>query len=554
MLSSLLCGPLSAGIPTLEHLYPMSVAPGATNIVQAIGSISPWPPKIWVEGAGVDIQPQTNAGMLRVVVAPNAIVGPRFVRVFNDEGASGPRFLAVAREPLTAEVEPNDEFKKPQQITALPGWVNGRLDKGGDVDSYSVSLQRGETLIAKVESYVLASPVDAVLRVLDPSHVQVALNHDDGETFDPFVAWTARQDGEHVVQVFGFVYPAGSDVRFTGGNSSVYRLWLSKGPYARHTVPLGVQKGREADLECIGWNLPGPGPHRVHCPAQAGVGATGLAWFQPPGIENLVRVCVGAGPELVEREPNNRVSDAGELPIPSSVTGSLSPANDEDRFQLLAKPGDHLLLRVRSASLGFNLDPWLKIEDKEGRELARNDDSVGSDPALDWTVSGTNVIYSVVGNLVHRSDPRQLYRLSVERAEPSLEMIAPAHSFTMKAGETNEVKVTLKRSHGFNAKVTVTTEGLPSGVSTAAVEVPEQGAEAKLSWIAPTGAVRFNGPIRIRASPLGGASSVVARFPLVSSGSDNGVPNGFGKLLIDSIDQLWLTITPAPAPPAAPKK
>src|SRR5437773_261277 len=38
----------SAAAPTLEHLYPVAVQLGSTNIITAIGKFDPWPPKVWV--------------------------------------------------------------------------------------------------------------------------------------------------------------------------------------------------------------------------------------------------------------------------------------------------------------------------------------------------------------------------------------------------------------------------------------------------------------------------------------------------------------------------
>jgi hypothetical protein len=34
---------------------------------------------------------------------------------------------------------------------------------------------------------------------------------------------------------------------------------------------------------------------------------------------------------------------------------------------------------------------------------------------------------------------------------------------------------------------------------------------------------------------------------LIATGADNGVPNGFNRLLIESVDHLWLTVRAAKA-------
>src|SRR3989442_15600720 len=104
---------------------------------------------------------------------------------------------------------------------------SSRLDKSGDVDSFAVTLEAGQTLIAWLEAYTLASPMDAVLRLVDSRGAQLALNDDDGRTLDPLLAWTAGSAGTYVLQVFRFAHPAASEFKLTGGNACGYRLHLS---------------------------------------------------------------------------------------------------------------------------------------------------------------------------------------------------------------------------------------------------------------------------------------------------------------------------------------
>src|SRR5207249_8651814 len=147
--------------------YPVALQLGTTNSVSAIGKFDPWPPKVWVDAPGILFNAETNNGKFIVEIATNAPIGPHLIRVFNEYGASGPRFLIVTREPQVAEREPNDDFTKPHLRGELPASINGRLEKAGDVDSFAVALEAGQTLVAWLEAYTLASPVDAVLRLLD---------------------------------------------------------------------------------------------------------------------------------------------------------------------------------------------------------------------------------------------------------------------------------------------------------------------------------------------------------------------------------------------------
>jgi len=227
---SLVVGTAWAAEPTLTHLNPIAGQQGTTVSVTAGGKFDPWPPQVWVSGDGVTFKPGEKAKQFNVEIAKDAVPGPRLVRFFNKDGASALRFFIVSDQPELVEKEPNDEYSAPQAIPSLPATQGGRLDKGGDVDSYSVELKAGQTLVARVEGYILGSGFDGMLRVVDSKGVQHAFNH-DGPTMDPLLTWQAPSDGTYIVQIMGFPHPANSSVRFTGGENCVYRLHLHAGPY-----------------------------------------------------------------------------------------------------------------------------------------------------------------------------------------------------------------------------------------------------------------------------------------------------------------------------------
>ena len=550
-LSLLLSFSVRGAVPTLDHLFPVAVQIGTTNSITAVGKFDPWPPKVWVDAPGISFKPETNSGKFSVEVATNAPVGPHLVRLFNEQGSSALRFLIVTRDPQVAEVEPNDDFKKPQVVGRLPASLSGRLEKSGDVDSFAVELNAGQTLVASVQAFTLASPVDAVLRVVDERGVQVAFNH-DGSTLDPFLVWTAKTPGRFVIQVFGFAYPAESDVKFTGNSKCVYRLHLSGGPYFRHALPLGVQRGSSTHLRVNGWNLGSNSAASFdasHLLANAREASLPLA-----GYDNTPLVPVGDGPELIEHESNNTGADANRLDVPSAVTGCIDAPADEDRFRFVAAKDEKILLEVQSASLGFPLDAWLKVENPKGKELARNDDKAGRDPKLEWTAPESGEFVVVVGNVLQRGGSDYMYRLSVQRAPPSVEFTLADAAITLAAGKTNEVKATVKRLHGFKAKLTISSKDLPEGVTLDPVEVPEKGGDVTLKFIAASDTKPFSGVVYIVATEDETETEHLALVSLTSSTENNGVPGGFTKLVIESTPQIWLTVPPPPEPKAEKPK
>ncbi|MDB6031234.1 MAG: Peptidase domain protein [Verrucomicrobiales bacterium] len=541
-----------AAAPTLDQIYPAAMGVGTTNTVQMIGKFDPWPPKVWVDAPGLVFKAETNSGKFTVSAAPDAPVGPHLIRLYNKEGASEPRFLIVAKEPQLPEVEPNDEYSKAQSITNLPAHVNGRLDKSGDVDSYALQLEKNQTLIASIESFVLMAPVDAVLRIVDTNGLQVAFNHDDGRTLDPFLTWTAERAGTYIVQVFGFAYPAGSEVRFTGGNTCVYRLHLSRGPYVHHVLPLGLQRDKAATLQLFGWNLESESQRKLpYTPSSAD---KRFFTIGPPTVENTLAIPLLNFPELRETEPNNTSNTAQQVEMPCAITGRIEKPGDIDVFQVHAKKGEPWRFQVQSASLGFLLDAWLKVEDEQGKELAKNDDAGGSDPLLEWAAPTNGNYLLSIGNVVHRGGPDYLYHLICERAAPDWKATVASSSFSVKPGSTNEIKVTLKRLNAFKKKIKFELRGLPEGLKSEPVGLAEKAAEASLKLIASDKAAPFAGPIRILGFPSEEATNskpVLNEFTVTSL--NNGVPTGYNRLVVENTDQIWLTVLPKPVEKPAAK-
>jgi hypothetical protein len=522
-------------------------------LVTLVGKFDPWPTRLDLDIPGVSWEPTTNSGVIRVRVAPEAPAGPRVIRAFSPEGVSEPRFLLLSQRPQQAEVEPNDAVPSAQVLTSLPAQVNGRLEKNGDVDSYSVDLRAGQTLVARLEAYTLQSPLDPVLKLLDARGVQVAWNHDEVRSLDPILAWRVETSGTYVLQVFGFAYPADSDLRFSGSPKGVYRLHVSTDPVARHAWPLGVSRAVDTRVSWGDWGVSSVSSEAIEVLASAIAPGAISHSLRIPLREVPLELSVGEGKEWVESEPNDVVTTAQALGIPSAVSGDLDRPGDEDRYRLSCQKGEPLRLEVQAAGLGFPLDAWLRIEDASGKELARNDDTGGSDPVLDWTSPETAEYRVVVGNLLQRGGRDQRYRLSIQRPKPLWSASLAEAAWSLEPGKTNESKVTLTRRYGADQRLTVSVRGLPSGVRVDPVEVSEKANAATLRWIAATNAAPFSGPVSIDVSSSSPAAVQEARFSLVSAGENNGVPQGFRRLVVESISRLWLTVLRAPSVPADKK-
>lgn len=473
-----------AAAPSLEHFHPPGIALGSTNTVRVTGKFEPWPPKVWVDTAGIDFIATTNKGEFQVTLAADTSPGVRLVRLFNEEGASEPRPFAIGGVSDHTETEPNDHFAKPQPVDGLPLTINGRLEKRGDVDSYAIALKAGQGVEARVDSFVLMSRLDAVLRLVTTNGLQLAWNHDFA-TIDPRLTWTAPHDQTVVVQVFGFVYPANAEIALSGGDGAIYRLHLSE------------SKERK------------------------GVPATGVPGDKPPA--NVDLPFVGAG----------TIATAGAAP---AVTVSVAEAG-------------WLAARVNCESIGSPLDAWLAVEDATGKQLHRNDDfNESRDAQLEWQAAATTNYVVKVGSLTRRSGTEQQFELTIRRVEPDFEATVGTSSLSLKPGSTNELKVTVTRLRGFTNELQVLATNLPAGINCAAATVGEKGGEVKLSLIAETNAVPFQGPFSVTARNLPAGRDRPVPFKLTGSTTDNGVPGGYRTLLADRAESIWLTVLAAEPP------
>ena len=132
--------------PELRYLFPPGGQRGQTVQLTAAGKFPKWPVTCSVDRPGLVVQPQEKSGIFSVSVAADAAPGIYWIRLSDDSGAAAPQPFVVGTLPELAEVEPNDTLATAQPLgndsaPARAVVVNGRLNKGGDVDLYAVFLR-----------------------------------------------------------------------------------------------------------------------------------------------------------------------------------------------------------------------------------------------------------------------------------------------------------------------------------------------------------------------------------------------------------------------------
>jgi hypothetical protein len=94
------------------------------------------------------------------------------------------------------------------------------------------------------------------------------------------------------------------------------------------------------------------------------------------GITELRTLYVGPFQTVAEREPNNEPAKAQVVAPNTTISGTIT-SEDIDCFQIQVRKGDRLSAEVEAMRLGRAMfDPYLAIQDPEGRTLAESDDTI----------------------------------------------------------------------------------------------------------------------------------------------------------------------------------
>ena len=167
---------------------------------------------------------------------------------------SNPVPLLLDTLPERFEVEPNGT-KSNAPMVVLPVIINGHIDQPGDWDAFRFEGKAGQQVVLEVFARRLDSPVDSVLRLIDPAGKQVASNDDREDKgsglnthhADSYISTTLSSDGGYLVYL--------GDTQRKGGAAYAYRLRLSapRPDYELRVTPssINVRNGASVPLKAF---------------------------------------------------------------------------------------------------------------------------------------------------------------------------------------------------------------------------------------------------------------------------------------------------------------
>ncbi len=214
-------------LPQVENVFPRAVQAGQTVAMTAYG-------RSLKEGPTATVPPQldeftfplsvpSDLGKARQftfiehpndhTVAPTAatfMLNGYQIRVPVGAGALHPACLMVTDQPVTIDIEPNDERTQPQKLT-LPAVVSGRFDKPRDADWFEIDIPEKEAGEYSFEVYSerIGGQSDPYVGVYDDQGNSIGEQDDygprvnafDGHIRDPFGSFNLQEKRKYHVVV-----------------------------------------------------------------------------------------------------------------------------------------------------------------------------------------------------------------------------------------------------------------------------------------------------------------------------------------------------------------
>ena len=153
------------------------------------------------------------------------------------------------------------------------------------------------------------------------------------------------------------------------------------------------------------------------------------------GESNPRSFVVGALNEIVDAG-NSSLEKAVELPLGSLFNGRVD-ANTYDYLKIPLKAGERVILDCWAQRIDSRLDATLLLADPSGKELLRVRDTIGSDPAIDFTAPAEGHYVLKVYDAVYGGGAEHFYRLSAT-AMPFVDFIFPPSA---PAGSNNQFTI-----------------------------------------------------------------------------------------------------------------
>ena len=428
---------------------------------------------------------------LRVVVASDARLGRRELRLQTAMGLSNPVAFYVGQLPECIEHEPNNKIADQNVPSILPLVINGRIEPG-DVDRFCLNLDKGTRLVMAVSARelipYLADAVpgwfQATLALYDPNGNEVAYDDDYRFHPDPVLYYEIPTDGKYTLEI--------RDAIYRGREDFVYRIAIGQSPFITSIFPLGGRTDDETTVQLKGWNLP---TDKMTLNAEnREQGVLPISVCAEQLVSNHVPFAVDSLPQSMEKEPNNRQAEARMVSLPIIINGRIAQPGDCDVFSFTGRAGDEIVAEIYARRLDSPLDSVLTLNDATGRKLIANDDcedkAAGltthhADSMLRIKLPADGTYYLHLGDAQHKGGEAYSYRLRISPPQPDFELRIVPSTLNARAGARIPLTVYVLRKDGFSEDIKLVLKDSPRGFMLSSDNLPAQKDQVKLTLRAP---------------------------------------------------------------------
>jgi hypothetical protein len=512
--------------PQLSNIFPAGAKAGSTVEVSVAGSGLGAVESLYCSDSRIS---STKTGkQLSLTIPADVGVGHYDIYAVTKSGLSSPRSFIVGNRSELNESEPNDTVETAQAVSnrgarndkttqsvPLGTVVNGRLEKSGDRDCFSFNAIKGQLVVIECTAERLDSKLRAVIELFDSKGKRLAVNRGFFGV-DPLIDFRVQKTGQYTVRV--------DDRVFSGSADHVYRLAIDSGPRVAFAYPpvIGSSKNKNASSQVtlFGWNLNSSSksssasasssngktndrqtsvqgfggsryesmsvqiPTSAPMPTAMRLGSiqtqTDLVSYHLPGSHAPVLLSRG-GTVQVSSGSNRSAESPDPIQYPGEVVGQLVEGNQVDWFSFEAVRGEVLYFEGFGQRIGSPMDLDISLLDGDRIKVAGFSDQIPNMggkrfPSNHLDPSGRCVIPSsgryliavrtLTGGL--KTDPRRIYRLTIQREVPDVSaVIVPrldaSAAVNILSGGRTALDVVVFRRRGLSGSIRVQASDLPAG-------------------------------------------------------------------------------------------
>jgi hypothetical protein len=509
--------------PQISSVFPQGARCGSQLEVAITGQNLSGATKIIFSEPGVTarlLKTATTRVWVKIEVAPDASIGPRYFRLVTPRGSSNLLIFRVGDLVETEEAEPNDTFEKANRIQA-PVTINARMAVDEDIDMYRLRAEAGAALIFDLLAARNGSGGDLAMTLLD-ARGHIVKHSEDHFLWDPFISHSFKEAGEYFLAI--------RPLDGRGNPDFAYQLTIRPGPYLASVFPMGARQGTALELMLRGQMLagakrveversPGQGLEvtalssaadaatvQLNVAKDAALGVHHLRLLTQAGWANPVKFFIGDLPELIEAEPNDAHGQLQRVSLPVTINGRIERKGDVDRFAFTAGACERLVFEVKAEELGsppgMYLDSRLTLYSGKGIELASNDDAdpnnrLNRDARLEFSFIEAGEYSLAIRDLSRLGGPDYGYRLTIRRAAPGFSLSFDTDRPIVERGGAGALKITAKRWEGFDGEIQLEVLGLPKTVSASPAVIKKGETQASINLKCESGAAPDVFPIKV---------------------------------------------------------